>query len=349
MIRIIRWILLPFSFIYQFIVWVRNRFYDQGIFKSRSFTIPTIVIGNLAIGGTGKSPMTEYLIRLLSANYKVATLSRGYGRKTKGFREVSVDSTALEVGDEPLQFKRKFRHVTVTVSEDRCLAIEKLENQHDLILLDDAYQHRKLKPGFSILLFDYASLQKPTLTLPTGDLRDNFSSVTRADLIVITKCPDMLHIEQKQAIERKIKKYTSVPLFYTKIGYDSAVDAQQALLQSGLPHMDIVLFCGIAKPQPLISYLESQNNRVHTIIFPDHHNFSRKDYERVIAKYEEIAGEHKIIVTTEKDFQRIQRAFFKDLPLFYIPIHLQFLGFQKETFDRLVQNYVLQQQNVNNP
>src|SRR5690606_29186191 len=119
----------PFSFIYQFIVWVRNRFYDQGIFKSRSFTIPTIVIGNLAIGGTGKSPMTEYLIRLLSANYKVATLSRGYGRKTKGFREVSVDSTALEVGDEPLQFKRKFRHVTVTVSEDRCLAIEKLENQ----------------------------------------------------------------------------------------------------------------------------------------------------------------------------------------------------------------------------
>lgn len=347
MIRLVRWILLPFSFIYQFVVWVRNRFYDRGIFKSRSFDIPTIVVGNLVIGGAGKSPMTEYLIKLLSRKYTVATLSRGYGRKTTGFREVVASSSATEVGDEPLQFKRKFPHVTVAVSEDRCAGIDKLKNQHDLIILDDAYQHRKLKPGYSILLFDYASLQKPSLTLPTGDFRDNFSAIKRADLIVITKCPDHLSSQQQQEIEHKIRKYTPVPLFYTQIGYDTPLDPYQNPLSTELSGRDIVLFCGIAKPQPLISYLESKSNRVHSIIFPDHHRFSSKDYERVIAAYKEIASEDKIIMTTEKDFQRIQLSYFKDLPLFYIPIHLRSLDMQNETFDHFVQNYVSQQLNVN--
>ncbi len=349
MIHVIRWILLPFSFIYQFIVWIRNLFYDLNIFKSQSFDIPTIVVGNLTVGGTGKSPMTEHLIKLLSTDYKVATLSRGYGRKTTGFREVSPDSTAPEVGDEPLQFKRKFPHITVAVSEDRRAGVQKLQGKHDLIILDDAYQHRKLNPGFSILLFDYASFHKPRLTLPTGDFRDNFSSIKRADMVVITKCPDHLNVKQKQAIERKIRKYTAVPLFYTQIGYGRPINAQQDPLLSDLNDKDIILFCGIAKPQPLVSYLEQKNNRVHALIFPDHHPFTKKDYEQIITTYEKLPGKDKIIITTEKDFQRIQLTFFKDLPLFYIPIHLVSLNLPQDVLDSPVLNYISHQRNVNKP
>ncbi|HMR17752.1 MAG TPA: tetraacyldisaccharide 4'-kinase [Sphingobacterium sp.] len=347
MIRIIRWVLLPFSLIYQLVVWVRNLLYDHGILKSRSFDIPTIVVGNLIIGGTGKSPMTEYLVRLLSPKYNVATLSRGYGRKTKGFREVTVDSTATTVGDEPLQFKRKFPEVTVAVSEDRCRGVDRLKDRHDLIILDDAYQHRKLKPGFSILLFDFVSLQYPALTLPTGNYRDNFSSIKRADLIVITKCPAHLSAPQQLAINHKIRRYTSVPLLYTRIGYSQPIDPYQMPLQEEQDNVDIILFCGIAKPQPLIDYLESKNNCVHPLIFPDHHYFSPRDYEQIIAKYEALTTKHKIILTTEKDFQRIQLDYFKALPFFYIPIHLQLSESEKEIFDRTIESYVSRQRNVN--
>lgn len=209
MIRIIRWILLPLSLIYQLLVWVRNQLYDRGVLRSRRFDIPTIVVGNLIVGGAGKSPMTEYLIRLLADKYRVATLSRGYGRRTKGFRLVAVDSGASEVGDEPLQFKRKFPQITVAVSEDRCAGIDQLRETHDLITLDDAYQHRRLQPGLSLLLFDYASLQQNRMLLPTGNYRDNFSAVKRADAIVITKCPSNLDNLKRKLLENP---YEFIPM-----------------------------------------------------------------------------------------------------------------------------------------
>lgn len=340
MIRIIRWTLLPFSLMYQFVVWVRNLLYDRGIFKSRTFAIPTIVVGNLLIGGAGKSPMTEYLIKLLSPNYRVATLSRGYGRKTRGFREVELLSTATEVGDEPLQFKRKFPNITVAVSEDRCAGVSQLQGGHDLVILDDAYQHRKLKPGFSMLLFDFASLQRPTITLPTGDYRDNFSAIKRADIIVVTKCPEKVKQGEQQAIARKIRQYTNAPLFYTAINYNTPVGVDANILPTELSNMDIVLFCGIAKPQPLLDYLREGNNRVQPIIFSDHHYFSERDYEQITTKFRELPSSNKIILTTEKDFQRTDLRYFEGLPLFYIPIHLQILSPAKEAFDSLLQNYI---------
>lgn len=340
MILILRWILLPFSLIYHLIIWGRNLLYDKQILKSKSFSIPTIVIGNLAIGGTGKSPMTEYLIRLLKERYKVSTLSRGYGRKTTGFRWVETTSTALEVGDEPLQFKRKFPDITVAVSEDRCKGIQQLEPHHDLVILDDAFQHRKLKAGLYILLFDYQSLFKPILTLPTGDFRDVLSSTRRADLIIITKCPADISDKNKAHIEHIIRKHSISPIFYTAIDYDQPRDVNNITYPHELENKEIVLFCGIANPSPLLKYLHDKGNVVHLHQFADHHNYTDADFEKIIQAYQKLNNETSIILTTEKDMQRVDTLLFEKLPLFYIPIHLQTVDKQQHTFDHFIENYL---------
>ncbi len=340
MITILRWILLPFSLIYQSIIWVINLLYDYQIFKSKSFDIPTIVIGNLAIGGTGKSPMTEYLIRLLKDEYKIATLSRGYGRKTKGFRLVELSSQAIEVGDEPLQFKKKFPEITVAVNEDRCAGIEKLQEYHDVIILDDAFQHRKLKPGYSILLFDFQSLYQPIILLPTGNFRDIFSSTKRADLIIITKCPEIISENKKAHIEHLIRKHNTAPIFYTRIGYDKPLNILGKTYAEELTDKYIVLCCGIANPTPLVDYLETKGNKVQLVQFPDHHNYTAGDYEKIKAIFNQIEFPNKLIITTEKDLQRIDKESFIDYPLLYIPIHLQTADKQQLTFDHFIKNYI---------
>jgi tetraacyldisaccharide 4'-kinase len=340
MITILRWILLPFSLIYHVIIWVRNLLYDFQIFKSKSFQIPTIVIGNLAIGGTGKSPMTEYLIRLLKDEHKIATLSRGYGRKTKGFRLVETSSLAIEVGDEPLQFKKKFPEITVAVNEDRCAGIEKLQAYHDVIILDDAFQHRKLKPGYSILLFDFQSLFQPIILLPTGNFRDIFSSTKRADLIIITKSPEIISENQKAHIEHIIRKHNTAPIFYTRIGYDKPLNILGKTYAEELTDKHIILFCGIANPTPLVDYLETKGNKVQLVQFPDHHNYTSGDYEKIKAIFNQIESPNKLIITTEKDLQRIDKESFIDYPLLYIPIHLQTADAQQLTFDHFIKNYI---------
>lgn len=345
MITLLRWILLPITLIYYSIISVRNLLYDKGIFKSQSFTIPTIIIGNLAIGGTGKSPLTEYLIRLLKDKYKIATLSRGYGRKTKGFRFVQVDSKSIEVGDEPLQFKTKFPDITVAVNENRCEGIEKLQKNHDVIILDDAFQHRKLKPGFSVLLFDFKSLFKPIITLPTGDFRDTFAASKRADIIIITKCPDQITTEQKQHIEHLIRKYNTAPIFYTKIAYDNPLNMKGEYLNDKLENKEILLFCGIANPKPLLDYLSAKGTTVKLIQFADHYNFKANDLDKIKTEFDAISSSNKIILTTEKDMQRIDATYFNNYPLYYIPIHLQSVDNQKNTFDHFIENYI--SQNIN--
>ncbi|MGN0003099.1 MAG: tetraacyldisaccharide 4'-kinase [Sphingobacterium composti] len=345
MIILLRWILLPFTLIYHSIIWLRNLLYDKTILKSKSFKTPIIVIGNLAIGGTGKSPLTEYLIRLLKDKYKIATLSRGYGRKTKGFRYVDLNSTALEVGDEPLQFKSKFPEITVAIQEDRCAGIEQLQDDHEVIILDDAYQHRKLNPGFSILLFDFNSLMKPILTLPTGDFRDVFSSTKRADLIIITKCPEHITSKQKEHIEHLIRKYNTAPIFYTKIAYDTPLDPQGEYLKDKLENKEIVLFCGIANPKPLVEYLINKGNTVKLVKFSDHYNFKTTDFDRIKTEFDALSSSNKIILTTEKDMQRTDTSYFNNYPLYYIPIHLQSADHQQITFDHFIENYISQNLN----
>lgn len=212
--KYLRLLLFPFSLLYGAVVWCRNRLYDWGWLRQTGFDRPVIVVGNLEVGGTGKSPMTEYLIRLLKDRYRLATLSRGYGRRTKGFLEVAAAMDARDVGDEPLQFKQKFPGITVAVAEDRVSGIRQLWEGHELFLLDDAYQHRALKPGLSILLFDYNRLKDPPVLLPAGNLRDQLRERRRADIMVVTKCPEDPGREVKQAIRKRLEvPGRNIPVF----------------------------------------------------------------------------------------------------------------------------------------
>ncbi|SFS74301.1 tetraacyldisaccharide 4'-kinase [Sphingobacterium wenxiniae] len=337
MMRIIRWILLPFSLLYALIVWLRNRFYDIGILKSQSFPLPIVVIGNLAVGGTGKSPMTEHILRLISPLRNIAVLSRGYGRKTKGFRKVEVSSTAGEVGDEPLQIKRKFPQNTVVVCEDRCIGIEKIRRKHEGILLDDAFQHRKLRPSFSILLFDFASLQHVILPLPTGNFRDCLHESKRADLVVITKCPNKVDGDTRFQLQAKLHKYTQAPIFFSTIAYENPInDRGEQLHLHELQQKGILLITGIANPLPLLSHIEPMASSLKHIAYPDHHAFSASDIEKIKHSYDSIPTDNKLILTTEKDFQRLPEELKIQSPIFYIPIHQSILFNQDFEFENMV-------------
>src|SRR5579863_8034889 len=195
-----RWLLFPFSLLYGLVIVIRNWLYDAGLFKSRQFSIPVICVGNLEVGGAGKSPMTEYLVRLFKKSHKLATLSRGYGRESKGFLIATATTTSAQIGDEPAQFKNKFPGITVAVCEDRVEGIRELRPTHNLIILDDAYQHRAVKPGFSILLFDYGKINEPHLLLPAGNMREPFSSRWRAEVLIVTKCPHDLKADEQTRI-----------------------------------------------------------------------------------------------------------------------------------------------------
>ncbi|QIH31388.1 tetraacyldisaccharide 4'-kinase [Sphingobacterium sp. DR205] len=321
----LRYLLLPFSLIYGSVVWLRNRLYDFQLLPARSFQIPTIVIGNLAVGGTGKSPMTEFVVSYLSKQYNVAILSRGYGRKTKGFRMVQIDSLATDVGDEPLQFKNKLPNVTVAVCEDRCTGIEKLQGDHQLIILDDAYQHRKLSPLFSILLFDFRSFSQPMFVFPAGNFRDLLMESKRAQIIVITKCPANISNEDKIRIEKKMRRYNrTAPITFSHITYFEPVNANGK--QIDIENKDVVLVTGIAKPQPLVDHITQKAKSVHHISFGDHHAFDEADIDRILKTFQSLNSDNKILLTTEKDYQRLKpyNVLFDTVELVYLPIGIKF-------------------------
>ncbi len=349
MIALLRYLLFPFSIIYGFAVWIRNRLYDLKLLKSKSFDIPTIVIGNLSVGGTGKSPMTEFVVSSLKDDYKTAILSRGYGRTSKGFHLVKTDSSASDVGDEPLQFKNKFPYLTVAVCEDRCTGIEKLRPDHQLIILDDAYQHRKLSPLFNILLFDFSSFSHPMLVFPSGNFRDLLIEANRAQIITITKCPIHLSAEDRRSIEHRIRRYNKEALItFSYIDYFEPVDTNGTTID--ISGKDIILVTGIAKPQPLVSYIKKKANLIKHISFGDHHAFSQSDLDKIITSYRNLVSTNKILLTTEKDFQRLKpfKKLFETVDLVYLPIGLQFHDpKQKALFEKMLHDTV--SQSVNQP
>ena len=250
----LRLLLLPFSWLYGLVIWLRNRLYDWGWLRSASFDRAVIVVGNLAVGGTGKSPMTEYLVRLLSARYKLATLSRGYGRKTRGYLEVSPIGTASRYGDEPLQFKRKFTDVTVAVDEDRVDGVTRLiQSGHEAIVLDDAYQHRALRPGLAILLFDYGAMHRPRWLLPAGNYRDSFQERRRADVMVVTKTPPGAPEAMKSRIRHTLSVTRDVPVLFSGIGYGplTPVLPAEPEVNALSRNLSVLLVTGTAKPSPL--------------------------------------------------------------------------------------------------
>lgn len=332
LMKILRILLFPIVPIYFFVTWLRNRLYDSGVKSSKSYGFPVICVGNLSTGGTGKSPMVEYLIRLLQTDKKVATLSRGYKRVTKGFLLADESVNVDMVGDEPYQFYKKFDNIYIAVDEDRQHGITELRNfkpQPEVILLDDAYQHRKVKAGFNILLTSFGKLYTNDMVLPTGDLREPMSGAKRADVIVITKSPSDLDEERKVSIVRQINPKGHQSVFFSSIKYSDTIYATN----TKMPLEDLNLFSlvtGIANANPLVNYLNSKNLDFEHLEYGDHYNFTIKDIELLEQK--------EIILTTEKDYMRLFEVESLRDKLFYIPIEIT-LDKPKE-FNKLIQNFV---------
>lgn len=327
-----RKLLFPFAVLYGWITQFRNFLFDKGILKSYSFNLPIIAVGNLSVGGTGKTPQIEYLIRLLSNDFSIATLSRGYKRKTDGFILADATATAASIGDEPFQFYKKFPNIQVCVDSDRKNGIEQLLliKKPAIILLDDAFQHRKVKAGLYILLTAYDDLYCDDYMLPTGNLRESRSGANRADMIIVTKCPTNISVIAQQEIKAKIG--IDKPVYFSSIEYDDSVYSKsKTIAVSEIKVADKLLVAGIAKPLSFFSYLQNKNDVVAT--FPDHHHFSEQDITDLKKQ-----ANHKMIITTEKDYVRLEESFSSD-QLFYLPIKTSFIS-DGDNFDKTIINYV---------
>ncbi len=329
----LRKILFPLAILYGWITQFRNFLYDKGILKSYAFDIPVIAVGNLSVGGTGKTPQIEYLVRLLSTDNMVATLSRGYKRKSKGFILANEISTAASLGDEPYQMHLKFPNIQVAVDADRKNGIEQLlsiENKPEIIVLDDAFQHRRVRAGFYILLTTFEELYVDDCLLPTGNLRESKSGAHRADVIIVTKCPPTISESEMQVVKDKLN--IDKPIFFSTISYDDSVYSLESSLKvHELQSIPKLLIAGIAKPKPFFAYLQNEGDEI--MEFSDHHHFSESDIDTI----RKSAG-NKRVITTEKDFVRLK----EHLPssqLFYLPIKTKLVA-DGDQLDQIILNYV---------
>jgi len=338
---LIRKILFPLSLIYGLIMKLRNWAFDKGIIRSKKFNIPTIVVGNLNVGGTGKSPQIEYLIRLLTPNYDTAVLSRGYGRNSKGFLLADKNSNADLLGDEPLQFYRKFSKLYVAVDEKRVHGIEqiqKLKPNVELILLDDAFQHRYVDAGLYILLTAFGSLYMDDHLLPSGNLRESKNGAKRAELIVVTKCPQNLSMEEQLTIVKKLRPLRHQQVFFSTITYgDVILGDQKKMFIKDLVGYDVLLVTGIANPQPIEEFLNQKKIVFDHLKFADHQRLSKKELESIYKKYVEKMSDKKLILTTEKDY--VRNFLDVNFPVYYLPIQTGFIG-DGDNFNNLINNYV---------
>jgi tetraacyldisaccharide 4'-kinase len=299
----------------------------------------------LAVGGTGKSPLIEYLAGLLHKKFKVAALSRGYRRRTRGYALVSSHATALEVGDEPLALYRKFPDVPVAVGEERLLAIPELLHDHpetQVILLDDAFQHRSLQAGCSLLLTEYSNLFTRDFYLPTGDLRDLKSRYRAATALIVTKCPIDLSEEKQRSIMAELAPVNGQPVFFTTLAYGSPYHLTQKQFYSFTGKEEILLVTGISNPRPLKQYIEERSATYHQLTYRDHHIFSIEDFNEIRREFEKLPTENRILITTEKDAVRLEKfsAEIDGLPWYVLPVEHRFLFGDKERFDRLVIDFI---------
>lgn len=332
--KFVRFLLFPFAILYDFITRIRNILFDFGILKSTSFPIPVIVVGNLSVGGTGKTPQIEYLIRLLKNKYNLSVLSRGYKRKTEGFVLVNKKHTANDVGDEPLQYFKKFSNVNVAVDENRVEGIQNLiaKNSPEIVLLDDAYQHRKVKGSFYILLTKYDDLFVDDFLLPTGNLRESRGGAKRADVIVVTKCPLNIKDVEKNIIREKLQKYKK-EVFFTTISYADKISGCYKYTLNQLKEFEILLITGIANPKPLLTFLTERKVKFKHLKYADHHHFSEKEIETIKEKFNNISANKKLILTTEKDYTRLSD---KLNELSYLEIETSFLDAKETHFNKKI-------------
>ncbi|MFM2136797.1 MAG: hypothetical protein RL021_2197 [Bacteroidota bacterium] len=349
----LRRLLFPFSLLYGLAIRVRNQLFDHGILKSYAFAVRTIGVGNLSVGGTGKTPHIEYLIRLLKKDHRLSTLSRGYGRQTKGFILASGSASASTIGDEPMQYFTKFNDIRVAVGEKRKEAIEEIlkrEPDTDVILMDDNFQHRQVKAGLQILLINYESLKVNELLLPAGNLREPYSSIRRADIVIISKTPNILVPIERKRILDEVGIEKDQPVFFTFYRYGEFVrlhGQQSGLMMMGANYylekrFTILLVTGIANPSGLIEHLRRRTDKLETVTFPDHHQYTAKDLDRIKELFDQIPNTSKIIVTTEKDAMRFLHpeieSLSQKLPVFYVPIEVEFHQ-DRDRFDQLIRQY----------
>ncbi len=345
LVKTIRMLLLPFSLIYGLIVIFRNWMFDRKIFRSATFNLPIVCVGNLTVGGTGKSPMVEFMIEKMKQSFRIAILSRGYKRKTRGYALASPQSTALEIGDEPMQFFNKFPDVTVAVGEERVFAIPQL--LHDkpdtqVIILDDAFQHRSVTAGLNIILSEYNNLYTRDWFLPTGDLRDQPGSARRADMIVITKCPPDLSLAEKNRVISEIKPAADQQVFFTTIAYGKAYHVITRETSHITSSTEVLLVTGIANPGPLKKYLEENFNGYDELAYSDHHIFTIDDLKNILKRFNQNPSPHKIILTTEKDAVRLQKFSqqLQELPVYVLPIQPVFLFYGENQFTELITTFI---------
>ena len=330
--KLLRKILFPFIPLYYVVVFLRNKLYDWSFFKSKSYEFPLICVGNISVGGTGKTPMVEYLVSILNKNHQLAILSRGYGRVSKGFVIAGLQTTSKAIGDEPFQIFNKFKDVIVAVDSDRQNGLELLKQHHpstDVILLDDAFQHRKVLAGFNILLTAYDHLYCDDYVLPTGNLREPKSGAKRAQLIVVTKCPENLSELDKTAITKRLNPASNQTVFFSSIQYsDTLISSDSSRALADLKGTYFTLVTGIANPTPLVKYLKNLGLDFEHLNYKDHHEFSISELEFIHSK--------PLVLTTEKDFSRLNPKAHNGL--FYLPIQLTID--KAEEFERLVVSYV---------
>jgi tetraacyldisaccharide 4'-kinase len=346
---VLRVLLSPFALIYGIIISLINFSYDIGLLKSSRFSIPVIGVGNLSIGGAGKTPHIEYLIDLLKDYINVATLSRGYKRETSGFRLVQYHDTALTVGDEPLQYRRKYKDIVVAVSESRAYAIPQIIQNYpetQTILLDDAFQHRSVQPGLNIMLTAYDMLFTDDYLLPAGRLREWRSGYKRADIIIVSKCPPDLDENTKNAIKHKINPTKGQHVYFSCYQYDHPYNffnrEQKILLDESL---SIILLSAIANTEYLLKYLEQHVQSINEIEYEDHHIFDRHDIEKISKVFSNLESNRKLILTTEKDAMRLDlhRDLLEkmNIPIYVLPLKVKFLAEDGFAFEKDIKEFLL--------
>lgn len=345
--------LIPLSFLYGIGVWLRNRLFDWGILHSEQYSIPVICIGNLSVGGTGKTPHTEYIIRLLKDKYRIAVLSRGYKRQTSGFILADSESSSLEIGDEPFQMKSKFPDILVAVDANRRRGIQTLlslpeKEKPEVILLDDAYQHRYVRPSLSIVLSDYHRLFYHDRLMPAGRLREPISHINRTDIVVVTKCDENMKPIDYRIIGKNMKLRAHQSLFFTSIVYGEIkpvfpVEARPLSLKDIRREDDILLISGIAAPVPFIREVEKYSDKVLPMVFPDHHIFGKSDFKKLDTVFKDMTSPRKLILVTEKDAARLKNS--PLVPekwkksLYYLPIVIRFCNGQR--FDETIKKHII--------
>ena len=338
-----RHLLFPFSFIYGSITAMRNLLFDYGIFKSQSYTIPIICIGNLSVGGTGKTPHTQYLLDLLKNNYKTAVLSRGYGRKNSNLQFVEITSNAFEVGDEPLQLKKNNPKCLVVVEKNRNKGVKQILKyfpETEVILLDDGYQHRWINAGFNILITPFLSPYYKDYLMPVGKLRESKKGVSRANAVIFSKSPENTNPTLKKGMLEKLNLFSHQKAYFSVTKYHKFKSISNNTELEKLEKYSITLVSGISNANPLTEYLQESGHYINHLEYSDHHNYSIHDIDNILAKHRAEESTKKLILTTEKDATKLRQFshHFKDINFYYIPIEIKID--QSETFKKQILDYV---------